>query len=268
MLSNIRFCPIASGSNGNCMYFSSGRTSVLIDSGLSGVRIEGRLNSIKASGFDIDAIFVTHEHSDHAMGVGVLSRRYDIPVFATSGTWKAMERDQALGRISAKNKRLVYTDENLILNDIRIHPFSVPHDAAEPVGYTIEARGVKVAIATDMGEITREIIENISDADILLLESNHDEDMVRTGRYPEMLKRRILGNFGHLSNINCGRLLAQVITDRLRHAYLGHLSEENNRPELAYETVKNILLDNDFKVNEAFSLRLTDRKGCGAQVAI
>lgn len=262
-MSDVSFCPVASGSNGNCIYVSSGNTRILIDAGLSGVKIEARLNGIGATCIDIDAIFVTHEHSDHTMGIGVLSRRFDTPIYATPGTWQALERDKYVGRISPKNKRFVYSEESLMLNDLCVKPFTIPHDAREPVGYTIHTRGRKVSVATDLGCITPDVTDNIKDSDILLLEANHDEDMVINGRYPEILKKRILGMRGHLSNVNCGRLLAEVMCDRLRHIYLGHLSEENNIPLLAYETVKNILTVSNFKVNESFQLHLTDRSRAG-----
>ena len=262
----IRFCPAASGSNGNCSYFSTGKTTILIDAGLSGVRIEARLNSVGASAAEVGAIFVTHEHSDHVAGVGVLSRRFDIPVYATAGTWAAMERDRAVGRVAPKNRRLIYNEENVLFNDLVLRPFAIPHDAAEPVGYAVSAQGAKVVVATDIGCVTGAVRENILGADIILLESNHDEEMVKNGRYPEALKSRILGSKGHLSNTNCGKLLAEVISDRVKHVYLGHLSDENNNPGLAYETVRAILSAARTGVNESFRLRLTDRSAAGEMV--
>ncbi len=265
---SLKFCPVASGSNGNCIYLSTGATNILIDAGLSGVKIEARLNAIKTTGIDIHAIFVTHEHSDHVMGVGVLSRRFDIPVYASPGTWEGMERDKYLGRIAPKNKRYVYTEENLVLNDICVHPFSIPHDAAEPMGFTISSGKTKVSVATDIGCMTDDIRDNISDSDIILLESNHDEDMVINGSYSWPLKKRILGDRGHLSNKNCGLALTGAISERTKHVILGHLSEENNRPALAYETVKNILASNRFAVNEAFGLHLANRTAVGELIIL
>ena len=263
MPASVRFCPIASGSNGNCIFISYGDTHVLIDAGISGKRIEAGLNSIQATCADIDALLITHEHSDHVQGAGILSRRYDLPVFATEGTWRAMEKSKSIGEVAPKNKRYVYREENLYLNDICIHPFSIPHDAADPVGFSVHGRDCKVVVATDIGHITEDVQRNIQEADLILLESNHDVDMLKNGRYSYPLKKRILGDYGHLSNVTAGELLMQAISKRLKHVILGHLSEENNRPILAYETVANILSTNHIPVNEAFMLHLAERGKVG-----
>ncbi|MDR2904125.1 MAG: MBL fold metallo-hydrolase [Clostridiales bacterium] len=259
----ITFCPVASGSSGNCIYLSCGETKILIDAGLSGKRIEEGLNSFNRSCAEIDALFITHEHSDHIKGAGILSRRYDLPVFATEGTWAALDRYKFIGDVSPKNRRYIYREENFYLNDICIHPFAVPHDAADPVGYAVLGGGYKAVVATDIGHVSDDVINNIQDADILLLESNHDVDMVKNGRYPYPLKKRILGNHGHLSNVTAGELLKDNITAQLKHVFLGHLSSENNSPALAYETVFNILLANDIPVNKKFHLHLAERDKTG-----
>lgn len=259
----LNFCPVASGSSGNCIFMSYGDTKILIDAGLSGKRIESGLNSFNMTCSDIDALFITHEHSDHIKGAGIISRRYDIPVFATEGTWHELERSNLIGEVSSKNKRYVYREENFYLNDICIHPFGIPHDAAEPVGYSILGGDYKVVVATDIGHVSDDVLTNIQNADILLLESNHDVDMVKNGGYPYPLKKRILGNHGHLSNVTAGELLKDSVSDRLKHVFLGHLSKENNNPVLAYETVFNILEAHNVPVNKAFNLHLADRDEVG-----
>ena len=265
---SLKVCPIASGSNGNSFFVSNGSTSILVDAGQSGKRMEAGLASIGASCAGLQAIFVTHEHSDHIMGVGVLSRRFDIPVYATKDTWYAMENHTGIGNIAGKNKRFVYQDEATQINDLSIKPFSIPHDAADPVAYSITANGKRAVIATDIGHITDDILKNITDTDVLLIESNHDEEMLRNGRYPAQLKRRVLGERGHLSNVSCGQLLSSAVTDRLRHVFLGHLSEENNRPLIAYETVSSILLSNGIKVNQTFRLHLAVRDAVSTLVEV
>jgi phosphoribosyl 1,2-cyclic phosphodiesterase len=259
----ISFCPVASGSSGNCIYLSYGDTKILIDAGLSGKRIEAGLNSFNRSCAELDALLITHEHSDHIKGAGILSRRYDIPVFATEGTWAALDKYSMIGEIAAKNRRYVYREENLYLNDICIHPFAIPHDAADPVGYSVFGGGYKAVVATDIGHVSDDVINNIQKADILLLESNHDVDMVKNGSYPYPLKKRILGNNGHLSNVTAGEVLKDNISDRLKHVFLGHLSNENNTPAKAYETVFNILAESDIPVNKNFHLHLAERDKAG-----
>lgn len=259
---------MASGSSGNSIFMSTGATKILIDAGLSGKRLESGLSSIGVDCKSLDAILITHEHSDHIQGAGILSRRFDVPVYATSGTWDAMERLNTLGKIAPKNKNYVYADENLVLNDMLIRPFEIPHDAAQPVGYSVFAEGRKMTVATDIGYITPTVKENIYGSDILLLESNHDIDLLMNGRYPVQLKRRILSNYGHLSNVSAGQLLAEIMCDKLKHIFLGHLSEENNRPVLAYETVQNILVANKINVGTAVNLYLADRHKASRLVTI
>ena len=232
----LEFASIASGSSGNCIYVASGHTRLLIDAGLSGRRIEAGLKELSLTGYDIDALLVTHEHNDHVDGVGIMSRRYDIPVYATEGTWDNMP--EKVGKMRPNNKKALYSGETLVINDLSIRPFDIPHDAAQPVGYTISDGISKITVATDIGHITDEVKENIRDSSILLIESNHDVNMLKRGPYPYPLKQRVLGDFGHLSNENCGRMLREILSDTLKYIFLGHLSNENNTPMLAYETVK------------------------------
>ena len=254
---SVKFCTIASGSSGNSVFIGTEHTKILIDAGLSGKRIVEGLSSLNIAGNDIDALFVTHEHIDHIKGVGVLSRKFDIPIYATPGTWEGMEGQ--IGKIMPKNKQFVYTEERCIINDVCIKPFCIPHDAIEPVGYNIETENHKITIATDLGHITDDIKERLFDSEVLLLEANHDEEMLKNGSYPQHLKERILGEQGHISNHTAGNLLCEIMSEKLKYVLLGHLSAENNRPRLAYRTVKNILQKNKIKVGKQLQLDIAPR---------
>ena len=233
----MKFCSIASGSSGNCIYAGSASTSVLIDAGISGRRIEQGLNELELATSDMDGILVTHEHADHIKGLGVLARRYGIPIYGTEGTLSAIREAAAVGKIPETLMRPVAADRMFSIGDLAIHPFAVSHDAAEPVGYRIEHNGKACAVATDMGCYDDYIIRRLKGLDVLLLESNHDVHMLEAGRYPYYLKRRILGERGHLSNETAGQLLSLVLHDSIREIFLGHLSRENNYEALAFETV-------------------------------
>lgn len=262
----VQFCSIASGSNGSSVFAGTAHTRILIDAGLSGKRIQQGLLDIHIDPESIQALFITHEHADHIKGAGILSRRYDLPIYATPGTWEAMEGQ--LGMISPKNKCYVYQGENCVINDMCVKPFSVPHDAAEPVGYSIFAQGYKMTVATDMGHVTEEVKENITDSHILLLEANHDEDMLKKGRYPWALKQRILGENGHLSNVTAGKLLADVLTEKMKYVFLGHLSEDNNLPHLAFDTVEGILNKHHIQVGTYLKMDMAGRHCVGRMVEL
>ncbi len=248
----LKFATIASSSGGNCVYIGTENTNILIDAGLSGKRIEEGLGELELTGHDIDAVFVTHEHSDHVDGIGVLSRRYDIPVYATEGTWENMPAK--VGELRPRNKMAVYADEYCIFNDLCILPFEIPHDAAEPVGYCIMTDSHKVTIATDIGHITENVKENIKGSSALLLESNHDIDMLKNGPYNYSLKQRILSDKGHLSNSVAGSFLSRVADSKLKYVFLGHLSKENNTPRLAFDTVSNIVTESGARIGGDFQM--------------
>ena len=256
---SLEFTTLASGSKGNSVYIGTKDTKILIDVGISGSKIESALKDINVSLDEIDAVFVTHEHSDHIDGVGVLSRRYNLPIYATEGTWNNMP--EKIGKISKCNKRLVYKDEGIILNDLFIRPFEVPHDAKEPVCYSVLYNGIKICVATDMGHITRNVIENIRHSSALVLESNHDINMLKSGDYPYSLKERILGKFGHISNETCGKLLSCVMNDKLKNVFLGHISQDNNTPDLAYLTVANTLEEFGIQAEKDVNLHIAKSYG-------
>ncbi len=262
----VEFCTLASGSSGNSTYIATKYTRILVDAGVSGKKIQECLAELKLTGQDIDGLFITHEHIDHIKGAGILSRRFNIPIYATSETWLAME--DSLGKISPANKRFVYPGENCIINDICVKPFCIPHDAADPVGYNIFAGEKKVTLATDIGHITDEIRESIAGSEILLLEANHDEDMVQKGSYPWHLKKRILSDKGHLSNKTAGELLSLVVDGKTKHIFLGHLSQENNDPHLAFDTAENILGKNKIQVGKHCKMDMAYRHNTGIKVEL
>ena len=254
----MRLCSIASGSSGNCIYVGSDCAHVLIDAGISGRRVEAGLNRLELTGRDLDGILITHEHSDHIKGLGVIARKYGIPIYATGGTVDAMVRSGSLGKIPEGIFREIREDEPFLIKDLVVNPFTIPHDAAQPVGYRLECGEHSVGIATDLGKYNEYIIENLQNLDALLLEANHDIRMLQVGRYPYYLKQRIMGDRGHLSNENAGQLLCRLLHDNLKAVFLGHLSKENNYEELAYETVcsevtmgDNPYKSKDFKIQVA-----------------
>jgi phosphoribosyl 1,2-cyclic phosphodiesterase len=233
----MKFCSISSGSSGNCIFAGSAETSVLIDAGISGKKIEQGLNQIDMTTPDVDGILVTHEHSDHIKGIGVLARRYNLPIYATGGTIEALKKMTTVGKIPEGLFHQIRADESFSVGDLDIAPFAISHDAAEPVGFRIEHNGKSAAVATDMGCYDAYIIDHLKDLDVLLLESNHDLHMLQAGRYPYYLKQRIAGDQGHLSNEDSGQLLCQVLHEGIKEIYLGHLSHENNYEALAFEAV-------------------------------
>lgn len=251
------FCSLYSGSSGNSIFVSSGKARVLIDAGLPGKSIEAALNEIGENPKEIDAMFVTHEHSDHIKGIGVMSRKYDIPVFANEKTWESMSN--SIGKIKEHNIKIM-DKESVTIKDMDIVNFSIPHDAACPVGYSVHSSGKKVSIATDLGYFTEDVKANIQDSDVILLESNHDVEMLKFGPYPYNLKRRILSNVGHLSNEACGTAIADMVSEKSKRVILGHLSNTNNYPELAYQTVLNILTDRNVDLHRDIILSMADRK--------
>lgn len=234
----MRLVSIASGSSGNCIYIGSDHTHILVDAGISNKRIEQGLNEIGLKGSELNGLVITHEHSDHVKGLGVLARRYGIPIYGTKETLEELKGMKSLGEFSWDLLHEIKPDVEFDIGDLELQPFSIDHDAANPVAYRVKHERKSVAVATDMGHFDQYVIDHLQGLDALLLESNHDVNMLQTGPYPYYLKRRILGNHGHLSNENAGRLLSYLLHDNMKHILLGHLSKENNYEALAYETVK------------------------------
>ena len=257
------FCPLYSGSSGNSAYIASGDTAVLIDAGLTGKAIENALSSIGADIHKISGIVVTHEHSDHVKGVGVLARRYRMPVYCTNGTWQAMPGQ--VGQIPPELRREFEAGEDFFIGDLSFSPFSIPHDAADPVGFRVWGDGYSVAVATDMGYMRKQVMEAVAGSDLILLESNYDPDMLSVNpHYTSHLKQRIRGRRGHLSNDDCAGAVTDLYDTGCRHVVLGHLSGENNTPELALETVRQSILARGLRPGEDITLDIAWRDRVGS----
>jgi len=233
----MKLCSIASGSSGNCIYVGSENTNLLVDVGISAKRIENGLNGIDIAPGTIQGILITHEHSDHISGLGILARRYHIPIYATYETICSIQMIKSVGDISEDLYHFVKPNEAFQINDILVEPFSTSHDASNPVCYTLQSEGHKIGIATDLGKYDDYIVSKLENSDLLLIEANHDVNMLMVGKYPYYLKQRILGDKGHLSNQTSADLIHRLINPRLKNILLAHLSRENNYEELAYETV-------------------------------
>lgn len=252
------FCTLFSGSGGNAVYLGTEHGALLIDCGMSGRQV---LDAMQAAGLDpaaLQALLITHEHSDHIKGAGVLSRKLDLPIFATDGTWAGMEG--ALGEIPAHHRVSITAGESFFLNDMEIAPFSIPHDANDPVGYRFFLRGAGVAVATDLGYFSPEVQNAVLGADVVLLESNHDPELLKQNpHYPARLKTRILGKKGHLSNESGAAAAALLAQAGTKHLLLGHLSRENNTPDLAYRTTHAALTAAGAQVGRDVTLHVAAR---------
>lgn len=252
---------IASGSSGNSIFIGSEKDSrgILVDTGISKKRIEEGLAAEHITMDHIQGIFITHEHSDHVCGLGPVLRKYAIPVYATEATIDSILGNGKCGKVDVDLFQPVRPDVPVNVGGMEIMPFSISHDAADPVCYTIREGDVKVAVATDMGEYTDYTLSHLEDCEGMLLEANHDINMLQAGSYPYQLKLRILGKEGHLSNDACGRLLRRLVHYRLKHILLGHLSQENNYPELAYETVRYELAQEELAAGDELFLGVAGR---------
>ena len=233
----MRLLTIASGSSGNSTYVGDDDTHLLVDAGVSKKRIEAGLMSADICAGDLSGILVTHEHTDHIRALGMLARRYGLPIYATAGTIEGIMECSSLGDIDPSLCRVISADHELEIGTLTVRPFSIPHDAAEPVGFRISSGDRSVAVSTDIGHCSEYLIDNLQGLNALLIEANHDVRMLEAGPYPYYLKRRILSDVGHMSNETCGRLLCEVLNDMMKYVILGHLSKENNYPDLAYESV-------------------------------
>lgn len=254
-----KMCTIASGSSGNCTYVQAGDVRILIDAGISGKKIEQGLKEIGVSPETIQGIFITHEHNDHIKGVGIYSRRYDTPIYATQKTWITMQEENMLGKIKEENIKILEKEKTLMIDDLSIFPYSIYHDATDPVGYTFNYSQKKITLATDLGMVDERILEHLKGANGILLEFNHDVNMLEAGSYPFYLKKRILSDVGHLSNEVAAKVLIDIYHQDLKWVILGHLSKENNLPDLAYITAKNALEENDLHIGEDIEVIVASR---------
>lgn len=257
----VKFCSLFSGSSGNSLFIGTSRARILIDAGLSAKKIIQAICSIGENPSELSAILVSHEHSDHIRGAGITSRKFNVPIYANERTWEAME--QEIGPISLENKLYFQTGEEFTIEDIGVKAFNIPHDAAEPVGFNFFIDDKKITTATDIGHMNRNLLNCLMESDLLLLESNHDVEMLKVGPYPWVLKKRILGDQGHLSNEMAGKVIAYLAENGSKKFLLGHLSRENNFPELAYQTVYNALMEKQICAGTDIMLEvaLRDRVG-------
>lgn len=263
----MNLCSIASGSSGNCIYIGTDKTNILIDAGISAKQTQLGLQMIGRSAEELDGILVTHEHSDHIRGIGVLTRKYKVPVYGTPGTIDAIKKCSSLGKLDHSLFHEIEADVNFQIGDLEIAPFRTSHDAAQSAAYRVNAGGKSAAVVTDLGIYNDYIISKLQGLDAIVLEANHDVRMLQAGVYPYYLKRRILSDHGHLSNENAGRLLCRILHDGMKYIFLGHLSKENNYEALAYETVctEVTLGDNPYRADD-FHISVAKRD-CPSEMA-
>ncbi len=263
----MQFGTIASGSSGNCLYAGNQDSHILIDAGVSGKRIKEGLEGFGVNPVELDAVLITHEHIDHISGLGVMARKYRVPIYATEKTLVQIERTKSVGKIPTDLFRVVKPDDTYRIGDIHIRPFSISHDAQDPVSYVLGCGGIKIGMVTDLGYFDEAIVDELKDSDILYIEANHDIHMLQVGPYPYYLKQRILGNKGHLCNEMAGRLIKELYSSRLKNVILGHLSRENNFPELALEAVRNEFMEY-WLSNEAAALSVAPRNEASGLIAL
>ena len=235
----MRFCPLYSGSSGNASFVEGGGVRLLVDAGLPGKKIDTALAAHGEESARVDALLVTHDHSDHIAGVGVFARRFGVAVYANELTWEAML--PLIGKMPPELMRVFETGRDFYIGGLNVYPFPTPHDAAESVGYSFSDGRAKLTIMTDIGCFTDDLLAAAAGSTLLMIEANHDVDMLKAGRYPYPLKRRILGPVGHLSNECCADALIRLYGTGVRRAVLAHLSRDNNIEALALETVRQAL---------------------------
>ena len=259
---SLQFCSFASGSSGNCYLVKNENTALLIDAGISGKKIFQYLDATRTPREMVRALLVTHEHIDHVKSLPIVTKTLpNVFAYANKTTWEHIERP-----VADEKKRYFTTGEDFYIDNFLIRPFSIPHDAAEPVGFSVYCGDSQISIVTDVGCITEDIFKEITDADLLLLEANHEKEILLMGNYPYNLKCRILGDNGHLSNVSAGECLCKLVecNHKKRRILLGHLSHENNDPSVAMLAVKNTLMEsNIFPGNElAIDVVLRDSCSC------
>ena len=237
----MQVCILASGSGGNAIYVQQGATRVLVDAGLSGREIDARLRSIGVDVSKLMGIVVSHEHSDHISGVGVLARKIGCPVWLTRGTFEAGE-----ARFRGKERiRIFENDQAFTIGDLSFQPFVISHDASDPVNFVVDGGQSRLGIGTDMGVVSKLVFQRLSTADMVVLESKYDREMLMAGPYPWALKQRINGTKGHLENGEASNTLGRLVDNGLEQVVLAHLSEENNRPDLAVSACQSVLDQRD-----------------------
>jgi len=257
----LKFISFGSGSSGNCYYFGTATDGLLVDIGVGLRTLKKYARDYGISLSTVRRILVTHDHADHIKSVGAFSHDYNVPVYATEKVHAGIEHNYCVQRkLLKEQKQFVEPGTTVRLGDFMVTPFHVPHDANENVGYKLEVEGIVFVIMTDAGSVTEEMKGFIAEANYLVIEANHDEEMLQGGPYPQYLKDRIISPNGHLSNKDCGQVLAENMTERLKCVWLCHLSEENNHPELARKTVEAILRSYGIVPSKDIELEVLKRK--------
>lgn len=272
MTKPITFCPLLSSSSGNATFISCGQTQILVDCGASGQTIENALSQIGYEPKNLGAILLTHSHNDHIYGAGILSRQYNIPIHVSIGTWDKINKSKTAKKffdgVLSRNIKVFHSSTSFELDDFFVEPFSTPHDAPDSVGYRLTHDGVAVAVATDLGHISPLVAEKMTGASVVLLESNYDIDMLETGPYTEWNKRRIRGNYGHLSNDHAGAFAHHLLQSGTQRIYLGHLSDNNNTPEIAMQTVLELIRQNGITSIPPNTILLAEREKPGHKTTV
>jgi phosphoribosyl 1,2-cyclic phosphodiesterase len=251
------FCPLASGSKGNCIYLGTRNTKILIDAGISFKMTKEKLSEINVDIEEIDAVLITHEHTDHIKGLEVLVGNLGIPILANSDTAKAI-----FSTFSECPKFKIFsTGESFEFGDIEVHPFSIQHDAVDPVAFVIKGEGLKLGFCTDLGFATTHVIQQLKGCDYLYIEANHEPSMVHASARPIVYKKRVLSRQGHLSNAECANLLAEIIDEKLKHIHLAHLSSECNSPDLAKLTIETKLKELGYELEVSIAYQDKVSKG-------
>lgn len=251
----MRFSILASGSTGNAIYIETEKVRLLIDAGLSGKQMVALLDQIGVKPESLDALLLTHEHLDHVKGLGVMARRYELPVYTNEATWQSLPK--TVGEIDESQKHVLATGTAMTFADLEVETFGTSHDAAEPMGFCFYHRKAKLSLMTDLGYVSDKIKVQVRESDVIICESNHDIEMLRMGRYPWNVKRRILSDVGHLSNEDAGDALLDIIDSRCKDVYLAHLSRDNNMIDLARMTVGQILQEAGLEVGKEVKLHDT-----------
>ncbi|MDQ0158360.1 MBL fold metallo-hydrolase [Alkalibacillus salilacus] len=249
---SLEFSVLASGSSGNAFFIGTDQTKWLVDAGLSGKKIETLLDEVEVNPHDLDGVLVTHEHSDHIKGLGIMARRYNLPIYANEKTWDAM--NSSIGKVSQEQKFEFDMETVRTFADLDVESFGVSHDAADPMFYVFHHEGKKVALLTDTGYVSERMKKTVENADAILFETNHDVGMLQMGRYPWNVKRRILSDLGHVSNDDAAWAMMDVIGNRTKQIFLGHLSQDNNMVDLAQMSVSQTLTQYDYPIGDGLDL--------------
>lgn len=266
----LRFCPLSSSSKGNAVFVGTSSVNILIDAGISCKRLETSLLSRKVAPSEIAGIFITHEHIDHIKGAALFSRKYGTKIYATKPTIEKIQNTAKKESELLPLDKVVYIEPNkkIVIRDLQLYTFPIPHDAEQPIGYTMFDGKSKISITTDLGYVPDKFCQIMKNSDIVLLESNHDIQMLKDGTYPFALKKRVLGKYGHLSNNAAGEFLSSIVSPKLKYVFLGHLSQENNTPRQALETVGKTLQSNGFPEKLPFSLQVAPAETPGALITL